>query len=99
MTLTAEQCDALAAKARNCRDNANAEMIISEVYREEYMRGISGHPDACKATHDRSMELYDFVIGGQNRAKNFVLDAELFDAAATMGRAALPKSAEVRHDG
>jgi hypothetical protein len=90
--LTAEQCDALAAKARNCRDNANAEMIVSEVYRDEYKRGISGHPDACKATHDRSMELYDFVIGGQNRARNFVADADLFDAAAAMGRAALADS-------
>jgi hypothetical protein len=87
--LTLEQIAALEAKARNCRDNANAEMIISEVYRDEYMRGISGSPEASKATHDRSVELYDFVIGGQNRAKNFVADADLFDAAAAMGRAAL----------
>ncbi|MHC2867930.1 hypothetical protein ACVIYH_009063 [Bradyrhizobium diazoefficiens] len=89
MTLTSEQCDALEAKARNCRDNANAEMIVSEIYREEYMRGISGHTDASAATNARSMELYDFVIGGQNRAKNFVRDAELFEAAAAVGRLVL----------
>lgn len=92
--LTPEQTAELEAKARNCRDNANAEMIVSEVYRDEYMRGISGHPEASKATHDRSMELYDFVIGGQNRAKNFVRDAELFEAAAAMGRASLALSSK-----
>jgi hypothetical protein len=85
--LTEEQCAELEAKARNCRDNARAEMLVVEAFKPEYMRGIAGEPTACKETHDRSMELYDFAIKGRHRADSFIRDAELFEAAAAMGRA------------
>lgn len=87
--LTLEQCAALEQKARNCRDNARAEMLVVEAFMPEYRKGLSGHPEACKATHDRSMELYDFAIRGDHRARDFLRDAELFEAAAALGRASL----------
>ncbi len=89
MKLTLSQCEELEAKARNCRDNARAEMLVVDAFMDEYRRGISGHPDASKETHKRSMELYDFTITGRHRAKNFNSDAELFETAAALGRAAL----------
>ena len=87
--LTAAQIEALEAKARNCRDNARAERLVAAAFDAEYMRGISGHPEASAETHKRSMELYDFVIKGGHRAKHFEEDAELFEAAALLGRATL----------
>ncbi len=92
--LTAVQIDALEAKARNCRDNARAERLVADAFDAEYMRGISGHPDASAETHKRTMELYDFVIKGRHRAKHFEEDAVLFDAAASMGRASLSNQEE-----
>jgi len=87
--LTEAQIIELEAKARNCRDNARAERLVADGFREEYMAGISGSPTASKETHARSIELYDFVIKGDHRARDFDRNAELFEAAATSGRAAL----------
>jgi hypothetical protein len=84
--LTLEQREELARKARNCRDNARADRLVAEAFREEYMRGISGHPEASKETHTRAMELYDFVIGGERRARDYERDAELFENAANPTR-------------
>lgn len=92
--LTEEQCAVLEQKARNCRDNAKAEMLVVEAFMPEYQRGISGHPDASKETHDRSMELYDFAIKSRYRARDFERDAELFEAAAASGRAALQQEGD-----
>ncbi|GEM_PF-3277973 len=94
MKLTAEQCDQLEAKARNCRDNARAERAVVDEFRHEYDRGISGHPDASAETHKRSMELYDFTIRGKHRARDFERDADLFEAAAALGRQALKGGSE-----
>lgn len=87
--LTEEQIEALEQKARNCRDNAKAERLVAEAFMPEYRRGLSGHPDASAETHKRSMELYDFAIRSGHRARNFDNDADLFEAAAAVGRAAL----------
>lgn len=87
--MTEEQCKELEAKARNCRDNARAELLVVDAFMPEYQRGLSGHPDASAATLTRSMDLYDFAIQGRHRAQNFTRDAELFEAAAALGRSAL----------
>lgn len=87
--LTEEQCAELEAKARNSRDNARAEELVVEAFMPEYRKGLSGHPEACQATHDRSMELYDFAVKGGHRARDFIKNAQLYEAAAAMGRAAL----------
>lgn len=87
--LTQAQIEVLEQKARNCRDNAKAERLVADAFMPEYKRGLSGHPDACAETHKRSMELYDFAIRSGHRARNFDNDAELFEAAAEAGRAAL----------
>ena len=89
--MTPEQIAELEAKARNCRDNARAELLVVDAFMPEYMRGISGEPTASKETNARSMELYDFAIKGRHRADNFIRDAELFEAAAKMGREALQR--------
>lgn len=89
--MTLEQCLELERKARNCRDNAKAERLVSDAFMEEYMRGISGQPTASVETNKRSHELYDFTMAGKNRARNFESDAELFESAVAMGRAALAK--------
>lgn len=88
--LTEEQCAALEQKARNCRDNARVERLVARDFMEEYQKGLSGSPDASTETHRRSMELYDFTIRGQHRARDYDQDADLFEAAAAMGRAFLP---------
>ncbi|MDB5616046.1 hypothetical protein [Tardiphaga sp.] len=87
--MTEDQCVELERKARNCRDNARAEQAVNDAFIEEYQRGISGHPDASKETNARSHEIYDFTIRGQHRARDFLRDAELFEAAAAFGRTAL----------
>ena len=87
--LTDEECAELERKARNCRDNARAERLVAESFMSEYLRGLSGSPDASTETHKRSLEVYDFTIGGQNRARAFDRDALLFDAAALAGRSTL----------
>jgi hypothetical protein len=87
--MTPEQCAVLEQKARNCRDNAKAEMLVVEAFMPEYRKGLAGHPEASKQTHDRSMEIYDFAIRGDHRARNFLRDAELFEAAAALGRSSL----------
>lgn len=74
--------DRLMAKARNCRDNARAEEVVAHYFRANYLAGLSGSPTASRETHARSMELYDFVIGGEHRARDFLADAELFERAA-----------------
>lgn len=89
-TITPEMCAELERKARNCRDNARAELVIAAEFKEEYRRGISGEPTACKETHDRSMELYDFAIRTEHNARNFLKDAALFEVFAALGRARLP---------
>lgn len=89
MKLTEAQIATLEAKARNCRDNARAERLVVEAFMPEYRRGLSGHEDASAETHRRSMELYDFAIKGEHRAQHFIEDAELFEACAAAGRAAL----------
>lgn len=86
------QIERLEQKARNCRDNAKAERIIADAFDAEYMRGLSGSPDASAETHKRSMELYDFVIKGRHRARNFEADAELFEECVLMFRAALARA-------
>lgn len=85
--LTEEMCLELERKARNCRDNAKAERLIVDAFKPEYMLGISGEPTACLETNDRSLELYDFAIKGEHRERQFLKDAELFEAAAECGRA------------
>lgn len=92
--LSEAQIATLEQKARNCRDNAKAERIVADAFMPEYQRGISGHPDASKETHDRSMELYDFAIKSGHRARDFERDAELFEAAAAAGRRALKEQAD-----
>jgi hypothetical protein len=92
--LTEEQCSELERKSRNCRDNAIAEKIVSEAFEHEYGKGLSSHPLSSKETYHRTTELYDFVIGGNHRAQNFLRDAELFEAAAASGRALLKKLKE-----
>lgn len=89
MKLTEAHIATLEQKARNCRDNARAELLIADAFDAEYMRGISGSPEASAETHARSMELYDFVIKGRHRARQFTDDADLFEIAAGAGRAAL----------
>lgn len=84
--LTEEDCLEFERKARNCRDNAKAEMLVKEGFIEEYRQGLSGHELASKETHKRSMEIYDFTMGGDHRARNFLNDAELFEKAAKVGR-------------
>lgn len=84
--LTLEQIEALEAKARNCRDNARAELVVRAAFEAEFNQGAFG-AGRTKEMHARSMELYDFVIRGKHRADNFTNDAELFEAAAAMGRA------------
>lgn len=84
--MTPEQIAELEAKARNCRDNARAELLVVDAFMPEYRRGLSGEPTACKETHDRSMELYDFAVKGRHRAVQFIRDAELFEAAAALAR-------------
>lgn len=89
MALSEAQIEALEQKARTCRDNARAERLVADAFMDEYRRGLSGHPDACAETHKRSMEIYDFTIKGGHRAKHYDEDAELFENAAALGRAAL----------
>lgn len=87
--VTEEQVAELERKARNCRDNAKAEMAVHDAFIAEYERGISGHPDACLETHKRTMELYDFTMGGRNRARNFERDAVIFETLAAHCRASV----------
>ncbi|NIH77364.1 hypothetical protein FHV99_004616 [Ochrobactrum sp. P20RRXII] len=91
MNFTAEICETLEQKARNCRDNARAERAVYDAFIDEYHRGITGHPDASPETHKRSMELYDFTMKGQHRERDFTRDAELFETLAAIGREALEK--------
>jgi len=88
--MTPEQIETLRAKARNCRDNARAEQAVVALFKADYLAGLSGSETASKETHSRTMELYDFYIGGQRREKGYLADAELFDAAADIAVGALP---------
>jgi hypothetical protein len=79
----------LEAKAENCADNARAETLVVDAFKDQYLAGLSDQlkdsglsPEQCKERHDRSLRIYDFYIGGQRRAKNFTEDAELFRSAA-----------------
>jgi hypothetical protein len=80
--MTEEQRTELRRMARNKRDNAQAELVVAAHFEEEYMAGITGSSTACVETHKRSLELYDFVIGGKRRANDFMNEALLFEAAA-----------------
>ena len=79
----------LMAKARNCRNNARAERLVVDAFRDEYLRGLSGPEltklpeDEAKLAHRHMTETYDFYIGGKHRAKEFIADAELFERAAS----------------
>ena len=77
-----EAASELRRKARNCRDNAKAEMAVHAVFIEEYLLGISGHELASAETNKRSHEIYDFTIGGEHRARDFLKNAELYEMAA-----------------
>jgi hypothetical protein len=77
-----EAATELRRKARNCRDNAKAEMAVHAVFIEEYRQGISGHDMASAVTNKRSHEIYDFTIMGERRARDFLKDAELYEMAA-----------------
>ncbi len=78
----AEAVAELRRKARNCRDNARAEQVVHDAFIEEYRQGLSGHPMASVETNKRSHEIYDFTMGGQHRARDFLRDAALFEMAA-----------------
>lgn len=77
-----EAATELRRKARNCRDNAKAEMAVHAAFIEEYRQGISGHELASTEANKRSHEIYDFTIKGEHRARDFLKDAELYEMAA-----------------
>lgn len=76
------------SRKQNALDNVRAEMTVVMAFEAEYQAGLSkslaevaeGIPQATKETHERSMQLYDFVIGGKRRAKEFEKTALLFDS-------------------
>lgn len=73
----------LMAKARNCRNNARAELLVADAFKDEYVAGLSNKDNPpTPEMHRHTMETYDFYIGGQHRAKDFLADAELFELAA-----------------
>lgn len=78
----------LMAKARNCRHNARAEQIVVNAFKDEYIAGLSGPEMAAlpkeeaDIRHRHMRETYDFYVGGQRRARDFLADAELFELAA-----------------
>ncbi len=77
--MTEEDRLELTRRARTARDNAKAESIVADAFITEYRRGLSGHPDASPETHARSMQIYDFAIGSENRYRNFIRDAKLYE--------------------
>lgn len=79
----------LMAKARNCRNNAKAEQVVVDAFHDEYVAGLSGgikeaglEGEAATHAHRHMRETYDFYIGGQRRARDFLADAALFERAA-----------------
>lgn len=79
--------DRLMAKARNCRNNARAEQLVADAFRDEYIAGLSSPEmaalpeDEAKLRYRHTTETYDFYVGGQHRARDFLKDAELFERA------------------
>jgi hypothetical protein len=74
----------LMAKARNCRNNARAEQVVVDAFHDEYVAGLSNAENPPTPDMHRHMrETYDFYIGGQRRAKDFLADAALYERAAT----------------
>ena len=81
----------LMAKARNCRNNARAEQLVVDAFRDEYVAGLSNAVNPPTAEMSRHMmETYDFYIGGQHRAKSHLKDAELFERVAAILSQAQP---------
>jgi hypothetical protein len=77
--LTSEQIAEVRRKIQTARDNAIAEQVVHDQFIAEYRRGITGHPEASAETHARSMQLYDFTMGGLNRKRNFEHEANLLE--------------------
>lgn len=68
---------------RNALDNAKAEALVAEAFKENYLAGLSKPKDEPQPTpemHARSMELYDFYIGSQHRAKDWERKVEFYAA-------------------
>lgn len=82
----------LLEKARNCRNNARAEQLVVDAFRDEYVAGLSGPEMAAlpeqeaKERYRHTRETYDFYVGGQRRVKTFIDDAELFERVASLLR-------------
>lgn len=77
----------LMAKARNCRNNARAEQLVVDAFRDEYVAGLSSEmkdlpADEAALRYRHTRETYDFYVGGQRRAREYLADAELFERAA-----------------
>ena len=65
---------------RYSNDQARAERAITADFIDEYREGISGHPNASRETHKRSIEIYDFAIRAGYRERQHLSDVEVFDA-------------------
>ena len=71
------------SKARNCRNNAKAEQVVVDAFKDEYLAGLSNAVNIpTPEMHRHMMETYDFYIGGARRARDYLADAELFELAA-----------------
>jgi len=81
--------DRLLAKARNCRNNARAEQVVVDAFHDEYVAGLSGPEMSALSAEDAALrhrhmrETYDFYVGGQHRARDYLADAELYERAAS----------------
>lgn len=77
--------DRLMEKARNCRNNAKAERVVYEAFKDGYVSGLSNSENPPTPEMHRHMrETYDFYVGGQNRERAFLKDAELFERVAAI---------------
>jgi len=77
--------DRLMEKARNCRNNAKAERAVYEAFRSEYVAGLSNAENPpTPEMYRHTRETYDFYVGGQNRERAFLKDAELFERVAAI---------------
>jgi len=95
--LTRAQIEELQAKARNCRNNARAELLVVDAFKDEYVAGLSRAANPPTPEMFRhTTETYDFYVGGQHRAKQFIKDAELFEASAALGLSLIGGSTDDR---
>lgn len=67
-------------RIQNALDNEKAEYAVYDAFIEEYKKGISGSPEVTKETHKRSLQLYDFTMRGQDRARDYRYTAQLFQS-------------------